>query len=92
MMDNFEIGEFVATVWGRLVLVQHDNAPVHKVRSIRNGLLRFVWKNWTGLQRALTSTPLNTFRNWNADNEPGLIAQHKCPPSLMLLWLSGSEL
>ena len=34
----------------------------------RNGLLRSVWKNLTGLRRTLTSTPSNTFRmNWNAD-------------------------
>ena len=39
----------------------------------RNGLLRSMWKNLTGLQRALTSAPLNTFViNWNADCEPGL--------------------
>ena len=36
-----------------------------------------VWNNLTGLLRALPSTPLNTFvTNWNADCEPGLIAQH----------------
>uniref|UniRef100_A0A8C7DIZ8 Aquaporin 8a, tandem duplicate 2 n=1 Tax=Oncorhynchus kisutch TaxID=8019 RepID=A0A8C7DIZ8_ONCKI len=29
--------------------------------------------------------------NWNADCEPGLIAQHLCPTSLMLLWLNGSK-
>uniref|UniRef100_A0AAZ3RPA0 Transposable element Tc1 transposase n=1 Tax=Oncorhynchus tshawytscha TaxID=74940 RepID=A0AAZ3RPA0_ONCTS len=27
----------------------------------------------------------------NADCEPGLIAQHQCPTSLMLLWLNESE-
>jgi hypothetical protein len=40
-------------------------------------LSRSVWKNLTGLHRALTSTPSNTFGiNWNTDCEPGLIAQH----------------
>jgi hypothetical protein len=58
----------------------------------RNGLSRSVWKNLTGLERALTSTTSNTFgMNWNANFEPGLIAQHQCPTSLMLLWLNGSK-
>jgi hypothetical protein len=49
----------------------------------RNGLLRLVWKNLTGLHRALTSTPSNTFgMSWNADWEPGLIAQHQRGPNL----------
>ena len=55
-------------------------------------LSRSVLKNWTGLHRALTSTPSNTFGiNWNADCEPGLITQHQCSTSLMLLWLNGSK-
>jgi hypothetical protein len=42
--------------------------------------------------RALTSTPSKTFgMNWNADCEPGLIAQHQCLTSQMLLWLNGSR-
>ena len=58
----------------------------------RNSLLRSVWKNLTGLHRAQTSTPLNTFEmNWNADCEPCLIAQHQCPTSLMPLWLNGNN-
>jgi hypothetical protein len=53
--------------------------------------MRSVWKNLTGLDRDLTSTPSDTFGiNWNADCEPGLITQHQCPTSLMLLWLNGS--
>ncbi|CDQ62164.1 unnamed protein product [Oncorhynchus mykiss] len=35
-------------------LFHHVNSPVHKAR---NGLSRSVWKNLTGLHRALTSTP-----------------------------------
>ena len=51
-----------------------------------------VWKNLTGLHRALTSTPSDTFEmNWNANCEPGLTAQHQCPTSPMLLWLNGSK-
>jgi hypothetical protein len=35
------------------------------------------WKNLTGLHRALTSTPSNSFgMNWNVDCEPGQISQH----------------
>ncbi len=44
------------------------------------------------LHRALTSTPSNTLgMNWNANCEPGLITQHQCWISLMLLWLNGSQ-
>ena len=60
-------------------LLQHDNAPVHKARSMQK-LSRSVWKNLTGLHGALTSTPSNTFgMNWNADCEPDIIAQHQLP-------------
>jgi hypothetical protein len=53
--------------------------------------LKSMWKNLTGLHRALTSTPSITFgMNWNSNCEPGLITQHQCPTSLMLLWLNGS--
>ena len=73
-------------------LFQHDNDPMHKAVLYRNGLSRSVWKNLTGLHRALTSTPSDTFgMNWNADCEPDLIAQHQCSTSLMLLWLNGSK-
>ena len=45
-----------------------------------------MWKNLTGRHRALTSAPSNTFgMNWTADCKPGLIAQHQCPTSLMLV-------
>uniref|UniRef100_A0A0E9TIA4 Uncharacterized protein n=1 Tax=Anguilla anguilla TaxID=7936 RepID=A0A0E9TIA4_ANGAN len=34
-----------------------------------------LWKNLTGLHRALTSTPSNNFViNWKANWEPGLVA------------------
>jgi hypothetical protein len=73
-------------------LFKHVNALCTKQGPCRNGLSRSVWKNLTGLHRALTSTPSNTYgMNWNADCEPGLIAQHHCPTSLMLLWLNGSK-
>ena len=45
-----------------------------------------MWKNLIGLHRALTSTSSNTFgTNWNADCEPGLIAKHQCPTSVILV-------
>uniref|UniRef100_A0A0E9Y2E0 Uncharacterized protein n=1 Tax=Anguilla anguilla TaxID=7936 RepID=A0A0E9Y2E0_ANGAN len=35
-----------------------------------------MWKNLTGLHKALTSTPSNTFGiHWKANYQPGLIAQ-----------------
>ena len=67
-------------------------SPCTKRGPYSNGLSRSVWKNLTGLHRALTSTSSNAFEiNWNADCEPGLIAQHQCPTSLMPLWLNGSK-
>ena len=68
--------------------------PCSKRGPYRNGLWRTVWKNLTGLHRALTSTPLNTFgMNWNTDCEPGLIAKHQCLTSLMLVveWKKSPE-
>ncbi|CDQ86808.1 unnamed protein product [Oncorhynchus mykiss] len=65
--------------------------PSTKRGPHRNVLPRVVWKNLTGLHRALTSTPSNTFgMNWNAGCESGLIGQHQCPTSLIFLWLNGS--
>ena len=89
-------GSVLPTLWQQYgegpFRYQHDNVPVHKVSPYRNCLSRSVWENLTGLHRALTSTPLNTFRmNWSADCEPGLIAQHQCPTLLMLLELTGSN-
>jgi hypothetical protein len=50
------------------------------------------WNNLTGLHRALTSTPSNTFgMNWNADCKPSLITQQQRPTSQMLMWLNGSK-
>ena len=66
--------------------------PCTKRGPYRNGLSSSVWKNLDGLHRDLTSTLPNTFgMKWTADCEPGLIAQHQCPTSLMLLWLHGSK-
>ena len=53
--------------------------PCTKRGPYRNVLSRSVWKNLTGLHRALISTQSNIFgMNWNADCDPGLIAQHQC--------------
>ena len=62
-------------------LFRHDNSPMNKVRSIQKCLSSLVWKNLTGLHRALTSPQSNTVgMNWNADCETDLITQHKCQP------------
>jgi hypothetical protein len=54
--------------------------PCTKEGPYRNGVSRLVWKNLTGLHRALTSTPSNTIgMNWNVACEPGLIALHQYP-------------
>jgi hypothetical protein len=81
ILDN----SVIPTLWQQFgegpFLFQLDNAHVHKASLYRNGLLRFVWKNLTGLHRALTSTLSNTFgMNWNTDCKPGLISQHQCRP------------
>jgi hypothetical protein len=63
---------------------QHDNAPVHSARSIQKSLVQIGEGelDWP----AQTSTSSNTFgMNWNANCETGLITQHQCPTSLMLV-------
>jgi hypothetical protein len=45
-----------------------------------------MWKNLTGLHRALTSTPSNTFGiNWNVGCELSQIAPHQSQTSLMFV-------
>ena len=52
----------------------------------------FCWRDLAGLHRTLTPALSNASGvNWNTSCEPGLIAHHQCPPSLMLLWLNGSK-
>ena len=67
-------------------------------------MLKSVWKNLTGLHRALTSNPSNTFgMNWNVDCEPGhnrpisvpdltnyLVAEWKEVPAVMFQHLEES--
>jgi hypothetical protein len=82
------------TLWQKFgegsFLFQYDNALCTKRSPYKNGLSRSVWKNLTGLHRDQTSTPSNTFAiNWNADCEPGLIPEHQCLTSVVLLWLNG---
>lgn len=53
-------------------LFQHDSSPENSVRSIKKLISQFGVDELTGLQRALTSAPSNTFGiNSNADCEPG---------------------
>ena len=84
------------TLWQQFeegpLLFQHDNTPCTKQGPYTNGLSRSVWKNLTGLHRALISTPSNTFgMNWNANCEPDIIAPYQCTTSRMFLWLNGSK-
>ena len=76
-------------------LFQHDNAPVHKARSIQKWFdkIRVEELDWAAQTSGLlASTSLNTFgMNWNADCEPGVISQHQYPTSIKLLWLNGSK-
>ena len=77
---NDILDDSVLPTWGRPFPVSACQCT--KRGPYRYGLLRSVQKNLTGLHRALISTPSNTFEiNWNADCEPGLIAQHQCPTS-----------
>lgn len=62
-----------------------NSASVHKARSKKNGFPSLVWKNLTGLHRALTSTPPDI-------NEPDLLTQRRCWTSLKLLRLNWSKI
>ena len=73
-------------------LFKHDNAPVHKVRSIQKWVVEIGVEELDSPAQSPDLNPIDTFgMNWNADCEPGLITQHQCPNSLMLLWLNGSK-
>ena len=86
VLDN-SVLPTLATFWGRAFPVPCAQSEVHTEMVCRS-----VWDNLTGLQRALTSTQSSPFgMKWNADCAPGLIDQHQCPTSLMLLWLNGSK-
>ena len=65
--------------WEVPCLFQHDNAPMQKARSIEKW---FVEISVEDLDWPAQSPDLNTLdsfgRNWNADYEPSLIAQHGC--------------
>ncbi len=50
-----------------------------KVHNDMVNWMSLTWKNLTGPDRTLTSTPSNTFgMNWNGDCEPGFLVQHHC--------------
>ena len=62
-------------------LLQHDNAPVNKARSIQN------WFVMIGVEE-LDWPAQSPLMNWNADCRPDLIAQNQCPTSLALMLLA----
>ena len=73
-------------------LYQHDNASVHKVRSIHKWFVNIGGEELDCPAQSPDLNPTNTFgMNWNADCELDIIAQHLCPTSQMLLWLNGSK-
>ena len=54
--------------------------------------MSLVWRSSSGLHRALTSTPLNTFgMNWNVDCKPGLLTQYQCLTSRILFRLNAHK-
>lgn len=60
--------------------------------TLGNCFPSLVWKNLSGLHGALTLVPSSTSgTNWKANCDPGIVDQHQCPTSLMLLWLYGSK-
>ncbi|KAM3875830.1 uncharacterized protein ACN63O_020000 [Diretmus argenteus] len=70
---------FIAEVAAGVVALAYssfrDDAAVHRATGpYRKGLLRWVRKNFTGLDKARTSTPSNTFgMSWSNDCVQGLI-------------------
>ena len=65
---------------------QHDNAPMHRSRYIQEWFAEIGVEELDWPAQSPDLNPSNTFgMNWNADSEPGLIAQHQCPTSLMLV-------
>ena len=79
ILDNSVLPTLWQQYGERPFLFKHDNSPMHNARSIQKGLLKSVCKNLTGLHRALTSTPSNTFGI-------GLVAQHQCTYALVAEW------
>lgn len=58
----------------------------------RHGLPNFEWNKSSGLNKAMTSSPVNTFEmNWNSDCAEGLLALHRWLNLLMLLWMTGQK-
>ena len=84
--NNILDDSVLPTLWQQFgegpFLFHHDNAPVLKARSIQKLFVEIGVEELDWPAQSL---------NWSADCEPGLIAQHQCPTSLMRLWLNGSK-
>ena len=64
----------------------HDNAPVHKARSIQKWFVEIGVEELNWPEQSSDLKPIEHLQDdWNADCEPGLITQHQCLTSLMLV-------
>ena len=78
------------TLWQQfaegLFLIPHDNAHVHIARSMHKWFAEIAVEELDWPEQSPVLDPIEM--NSNADCEPGLVAQHQCLTSLLLLWLN----
>uniref|UniRef100_A0A4W5PUX2 Leptin receptor n=1 Tax=Hucho hucho TaxID=62062 RepID=A0A4W5PUX2_9TELE len=82
ILDDSVLATLWKQFWEGPFLFQHDNASVHKARSIQKWFVEICVE---GLDWSAQSPDLNSIEhfgiNWNDNCEPGLIAQRQCPTS-----------